>query len=178
MDGAALVLTSSGVGYVISSPEILSPGDEVALHVVTIVKEESLSLFGFSNVTDATIYRRLLKVAGIGPQVGLNLISELGAHKTVVAISSGDQAALVSVSGVGAALAKKIIAGANLPQSLVDAAMASEPEEDLPFADLIDALVALGYEPEEVRSALDGIDPETSDEAAMKAALTSLRGAA
>lgn len=169
-----LMAEGGGVGYVVSTSDTLVDGSDVSLHVVTVVKEESFSLYGFQSASDASIYRRLTRINGVGPQMGLNLLRALGGSGAVAAIISEDVKTLTSVSGIGPSVAKKIIAAANFPADFV-ASVVNSDDESGHFAELHAALVELGYDTENVRDALEEVDSGETDEEAMKIALNYLR---
>jgi Holliday junction DNA helicase RuvA len=109
-----IVIDVNGVGYLVSTTSQViqsmgKPGDEVALHIFTDVKENSISLCGFGTVLEREVFLLLKKVSGIGSKTALALISGVGAEGLLQAIASGDTSRLTQVSGVGKKTAERAL---------------------------------------------------------------------
>lgn len=110
--GQALV-ECGGVGYVcgisLGTYSLLSePGEEVILHVETLLRENDLSLLGFATLPERELYRLLVKVDGIGPKLALAALGALALDELLRAIRSRDVKTLVRIPGIGKKTAEKI----------------------------------------------------------------------
>jgi Holliday junction DNA helicase RuvA len=165
-----LIVDVSGVGYRLSttlnSYEQLPDLDEViTLHVYTHVREDSLSLFGFFSKEEKEIFIRLLKVNGIGPKLGLSILSGVGPADFVTAVTGEDLARLNAIPGVGRKTAERIIL--DLKDKLTGTAFsamttASASATSGVYDDAISALTNLGYNKQQAEKALGkvGLDNE------------------
>jgi Holliday junction DNA helicase RuvA len=109
-----VVKTASGVGYECFVPTrslaaLPAPGSAVELHTHLAVREDALTLFGFSTAEERRVFQRLITVSGIGPKLALAMLSALSAERIVRAIREHDLAALNSVSGVGKKTAERVV---------------------------------------------------------------------
>lgn len=159
------ILDVHGVGYQVNCPQPLSVGDTVSLHVVTVVRDDSISLYGFETALEKAVYQSLVKVTGVGPTSALALLGALGVTGVAAAIQSKDAAALSKVKGIGQRTARSIITLCTIPTGLaVDSAV----------ADVISALTGLGIpgaEASEAAQAAHRAHPEASDADLLAAAL-------
>lgn len=108
------VMTAGGVAYELHTPRnvyerLPKEGQEVELATYQLVREDALMLFGFLEVTDRTVFTRLLGAPGVGPRVALGLLSSLSAPRLVRAVRERDIAALTAVSGVGKKTAERLV---------------------------------------------------------------------
>ena len=147
----------SGVGFKVYTP---SPtvatlgrlGERVRLHTYLIVRQDSLSLYGFATAEEEHLFELLLDVEGIGPKLALTALSSASVERLVSAILSGDEAALSMVPGVGKKTASRMILElkGKLEREWAALPAAADPMDD----DALAALLALGYSQSESRSAL------------------------
>ena len=86
-----------------------APGGEVELHIHTHVREDQLSLYGFASVEELELFEQLIQVDGVGPKVGLNILSAASLEVLKRAIMSEDAAPIRRASGVGPRTAAKVI---------------------------------------------------------------------
>jgi Holliday junction DNA helicase RuvA len=135
--------------------ELGPPGGTIHLHTHLDVKEDSLTLYGFSNTESLRIFQLLLGVSGIGPRLALALISAMGPYNLASAIASGDEVGLSQVSGVGKKTAARIVLelGEKLQKEDIEPSDVSAPD-----GETVAALMALGYSAQEARSALRTTD--------------------
>lgn len=108
------VMTPGGVAYELHTPRnvyerLPKEGQEVELATYQLVREDALMLFGFLELTDRTVFTRLLGAPGVGPRVALGLLSSLSAPRLVRAVRERDIAALTAVSGVGKKTAERLV---------------------------------------------------------------------
>lgn len=180
---SALVLDVGGVGYrVLATPATLATlhvRQESSLATHLVVREDSLTLFGFESVHERDMFETLQSVQGVGPRLALALLAVHAPHTLVAVIASGDVKALQRVPGVGAKVAARLMLelggklttpnGADLPVAVADAR-----------EQVADGLMALGWQAKAAAAAVASVAPEPIDvdeiPATLRAALQSLGG--
>jgi Holliday junction DNA helicase RuvA len=184
--GGWLVLDVGGVGYrVFAGPGTLaglSTGKRARLHTHHLVREDQQALYGFASTEELAFFELLTTVSGVGPKVGLAIVSSRPVADLQLAILQGDEAVLTAVSGVGKRLAARIVlelrekvaaAGAGVAGG-VGGVSAGGSE-----AEVVAALEALGYTSREgreaARAAVAALDASASLEDRVKEALRALR---
>lgn len=107
------VLTASGVGYKVSAILNLllfkTPGEEIELLIHTVVKDDSITLYGFLKKEELSLFEKLITVSGVGPRSALAMLSVLNVENIVLAIESGNPQSLSKVPGIGKRTCEKII---------------------------------------------------------------------
>jgi Holliday junction DNA helicase RuvA len=147
-----VVVDVGGVGYDVAVPlstfyGLAEPGGEVALRVHTHVREDAISLFGFATALELDLFERLIGISGIGPKVGLAVLSGIEPAELISAIERGDLARLTAIPGVGKKTSERIVLELKdrLPKAhaapVAAAAAGAPPLRD----DLVSALINLGY---------------------------------
>ena len=158
----SLVLEVSGVGYRVSVPTSVLDGVDVGrslfLHTVMIVREDALSLYGFENEEQRTLFDLLLGVQGVGPKVALSVLSSLSPEVLRSAIVNEQPDVLSRVKGIGKKTAEKLVF--SLKDKLgggfeFGGVMPADID-----ADVITALTALGYSVVEAQAAVQAIPKE------------------
>ena len=148
-----LIVDVGGVGYDVLVPlstmyAIGDPGARVALRIHTHVREDALQLFGFATTLEQQLFEKLISVSGIGPKLGLSVLSGIEPEELVRAIRTGDVARLTRIPGVGKKTAERLVVELKdrLPQTdtVSPDAPAAVPGDDV-RDDLLSALVNLGY---------------------------------
>ena len=134
-------------------------GGSIHLFTHLRIRDEQPILYGFNEQMDLDIFLLLLSVSGVGPRTALGLISNLGVSGINQAIESGDVNTLRSVSGVGGRTAGRLILELkgkfdSLVTTPDNGSISVEPE-------IVAALVALGYSPNEARQAVQASDLST-----------------
>ncbi len=109
-----VVVDIHGVGYEVSIPfstyyELAEAGETVTLQIHTHVKEDALSLYGFSTVKEKRLFTRLIQVSGIGPKLGITVLSGLPADELIQAVMGADVVRLNGIPGVGKKTAERIV---------------------------------------------------------------------
>ncbi|OGU73860.1 MAG: Holliday junction DNA helicase RuvA [Ignavibacteria bacterium RBG_16_34_14] len=108
-----LLLDVNGVGYSvnisINTFESISDKKEVSLHIYTSVREDSITLFGFYNETEKEMFELLISVNGIGPKLGLNVLSGIRVDELKEAIEAGNISRLIAIPGVGRKTAERVV---------------------------------------------------------------------
>ena len=183
----AVVVSCGGVGYYVQCPTSVAGalpgvGREATLYTVMSVTEKDISLSGFATEEQQSCYELLTAVSGVGPKVGLAILSVMEPDRVALAISAGDHKAFKAASGVGPKLAQRIVlelkdkVGKGLAEgglSLGDAALQS-PTGNLSQA--IAALVSLGYSQSEAAQSVAKVDETLPVEEIIKLALRSMAG--
>ncbi|MFO7725618.1 MAG: Holliday junction branch migration protein RuvA [Oceanipulchritudo sp.] len=186
-----VVLNVHGVGYRIHIPlttaeRVPAPGSTLRLHVHPVYREDNQALYGFASPAERDFFQLVTsRVSGIGPRIGLNLMSRLSFEMLREAIARGDAALLAKCPGIGKKTAERVCielkdklggptraAAAPLPSGQEDPPP-SQPGEA--FADAVQALVTLGYNLEAadkaVRKARQDQEGDPSADVLIKAAL-------
>jgi Holliday junction DNA helicase RuvA len=154
---------AGGVGYKVFVPEpaaLSASADEpILLHTYLQVREDSLNLFGFTDVEELAMFELLLGVNGVGPKVALATLSVLNPDMLRMAVSSEEPAMIARVPGVGKRTAEKIVLelrdkvkNVSGIQSLV---LASDVDSEV-----VDALISLGYSVVEAQRAVQKLPKE------------------
>ena len=141
-----VILMAGPVGYKVYTPEILTPKSTVALWIETIVREDSIRLFGFLTQNTQNLFNLLTTVSGVGPKVAMAILGTIKTDTLLSAIATGDAKTISSAPGVGKKVAEKIIVELKnkVGGSSFDFASSSDsPTSTLP--DLLAALESLGY---------------------------------
>ncbi len=156
-----IVVDVGGVGYgvVVSAHTYgtLSSADDVELYIYTHVREQEISLYGFLAVEEQRLFEALLTISGVGPKAAMGILSVADVSTIVRAVGANDPALLTSVPGIGPKKAQRIVlelrsAVHDLVESLPDDdTVAQQAAAD---ADVVDALVGMGYSAAEARDAL------------------------
>lgn len=174
--GNAIILMVGGVGYQVAVSAYtlgkLAGREQVMLHIHTHVREDSLALYGFLDEEELSMFELLISVSGIGPKVGLSLLSIADVKTIRLAIVNKDPNILTRVSGVGKKTAEKLIVEL---QNKVTAVAGDEDGDAASSQDALEALASLGYSITEAREALKMVPAEVKDVSArIKAALKNL----
>ncbi len=183
----AVVVDVRGVGYLVSVSERdraqHSVGGDTELLVHTEVREDAIALFGFLNAADRDMFRALTGVPGVGPKAALALLSALEPAALAAAIQGEKLSELTKAKGIGKRTAETIVVKLRdrLPvvAALPGSAAVTAPVVGSPLAaDLLSALLNLGYRPQAAESAAATAlaDPANSRfDLALRAALALLR---
>lgn len=155
-----MVVVVGGLGYKVFVPhsarEHIS-NDQIFLHTVLIVREDSLTLYGFPSLQERDLFETLLTVSGIGPKLGLAILGTLSLDNLRNAIVSDRAEILTRVPGIGKKTAQKIVFELKDKISVgLDAIPGSSPFDDV-NSDVMDALVALGYSIVEAQTAIQSL---------------------
>jgi Holliday junction DNA helicase RuvA len=169
-----VVIQVGGVGYDVHVPlstfyQLPDPGGEVTLRVHTHVREDAIVLFGFLTLLEQQVFERLIAVSGIGPKLALAVLSGIDPADLIRAVQAGDVARLTRIPGVGKKTAERI--GLELKDRLrqpwAEEAAAASGEgagETALRADLLSALLNLGYHRALAERAVDGALKQPGDQ--------------
>ncbi len=161
-----VVVEASGLGYLIFIPlstyyELPEENNLVKLNIYTSLKQDSLSLFGFSTLPERDIFQLMLSVSGIGPKLAMNILSGISVVELVGAIRARDLKRLVNVPGVGKKMAERMLL--ELQEKVikldwdhtVERPREKHSPEDQLREDAISALVNLGYKNQAAKEAIE-----------------------
>lgn len=162
LNETALILDVRGVGYLVScSSRTLNTiglqGEQVTLFIETIMRSESIHLYGFKDQAEQDCFRLLTTVQGVGTRMGLALLSALSPHDIYQAIASQDKTILTRADGVGPKLASRMVTELKdkVPKDLVHMATVYPLPSSTPLVqEALSALVNLGYRRFEAMTAL------------------------
>lgn len=159
IENEALVIEVNGIGFQVQVPasaakQLLSPGAEIKLHTHMDLRSDGVSLYGFFEQDELSIFRSLISVSGVGPKAATGLLSTLEAQKLYLAIIDEDLNKLTQAPGIGKKTAQRIIL--ELKDKLIKKGFRGlEKEKILSISqdeeDAVEALVALGYSAIEAR---------------------------
>ncbi|MFQ9527998.1 MAG: Holliday junction branch migration protein RuvA [Faecalibacterium sp.] len=186
----AVVLSCGGIGYYAQCPASVAGalpgvGKEATIYTVMSITENDVSLYGFATEQQQACFEMLTAVSGVGPKVGLAILSVMEPDRVALAISAGNHKAFKAASGVGPKLAQRIVLelkdkvakGFVDGISLEDVAGASaDTQASQGSSQAIAALVSLGYSQSEAALAVSKIDAALPVEEIIKLALRSMAG--
>ena len=182
------VIECGGVGFkcftsMNTQRALPQPGKEAKLYTVLNVREDALDLFGFATQSELSCFKMLTGVSGVGPKVGLAILSELTPEQVAAAVAVGDSKTLTRASGGGPKLAQRIAlelrdrvreirssGGAAAPAGVVSASSHAGAAAE--------ALSVLGYAPSDAAAVVAGFDSALPVEELIRLALKSMDGGA
>ncbi|WP_019009502.1 Holliday junction branch migration protein RuvA [Deinococcus aquatilis] len=185
-DGSAVVV-AGGVGYEVQCPVStlgrLKVGEVAEFNTRFVVREDAQLLFGFSDADSLRLFDLLIGVSGVGPKLGLAMLSGMPVSALAQGLIGGDVKLLSSVSGVGKKTAERLVLELQnkIPEHLaapVVGGVKVMPVQSSAGRDAIDALLALGFREAQVRGVvaeLLGADPEQTADALIRKSLGRLR---
>ena len=176
-DANRIIVETGGVGYEVLIPlstyyRLAATGDRVALEIRQVVREDSITLYGFSSATEKRAFDLLMSVQHVGPKLALAILSLLAPEELVAAILKGDVARIDAVPGVGPKVAERVVRelrdkAGDLKLALPSVASANggapAPKSSVPAGPLdeaISALVNLGMKPVEAKRVVDSVIAE------------------
>jgi Holliday junction DNA helicase RuvA len=179
-----LMVDVNGVGYELEVPmstfyDLPEQGQTVTLSTHLAIRDDAHILYGFSSESERALFRALLKVSGVGAKMALAILSGMSASEFAAAVQNGETSALVRLPGIGKKTAERLIvemrdrldrldvtAATSLPK-----AAAAMPAAT-PVSDAVDALVALGYKPNDASRMVRAVDGDgLSSEEIIRASL-------
>ena len=154
-----VVLEAAGIGYEVHIPittaeKVPAIGDECSLFIHSVYREDSATLYGFATREDRDFYRLLIeKVSGIGPKIGISMLSRMSTEILRSAIASSDVALLSKCPGIGKKTAERLVielkdkVGLASTSSAATTGGVSASSEPSTFQDAVASLMTLGYKP-------------------------------
>ena len=172
-----LLIDVNGVGYEVDVPmssfyNLPALGERVTLLTHFIVREDAQILFGFLTHDERQTFRLLIKITGVGPRMALALLSGLSVGELAQAVARLETGRLVKVPGIGKKTAERLLL--ELKGKLADAIGAPTTMASDAQADILQALIALGYSDREAAAALKNLPADACVSDGIKLALKSL----
>jgi holliday junction DNA helicase RuvA len=173
-----LLVDVHGVGYEIDVPmstfyNLPALGQTVVLLTHFVVREDAQQLFGFLTAAERSTFRLLVKISGVGPRTALAILSGLSVAELAHAVTLQDGARLVKVPGIGKKTAERLLLelkGKLGPDLSMPAAAATSDAHN----DIVQALMALGYNEREAHAALKALPADVGVADGIKLALKAL----
>jgi Holliday junction DNA helicase RuvA len=167
----SVIVDVGGVGYEVTIPlstfyDLEDTGKPVQLRIYTHVREDTLQLYGFKTIRERELFLKIISVSGIGPKLGITLLSGMSADELIAAIRTNDLARLTLIPGIGRKTAERLVielrekvaalTSAQLEDTLtMKAAATGESRQDDVRGDALSALLNLGYQRVSAEKALD-----------------------
>ncbi len=182
------VVECGGVGYQCfitahTARQLPSVGAEVLLYTYLNVREDAMELFGFADRSELGCFRMLTSVSGVGPKVGLAILSELTPERVALAAASGNHKEFTRAQGVGPKLAQRIVLELKDKVGLPSATDGVVLPQDTPVgvisvsqgaAEAVSALTMLGFSSGEASAAVGKLDSSLPVEELVRQALKTL----
>ena len=173
-----VLIDCHGVGYEVNVPmstfyHLPGLGEPVTLLTHFVVREDAQLLYGFATAPERDAFRQLIKVTGVGPRMALGVLSGLGVQELAQAITAQETGRLVKVPGIGKKTAERLLLelkgklGADLGSAHAHASTAQQ-------ADILQALLALGYSDKDAAAALKALPADVGVSDGIKLALRAL----
>ncbi|WP_111657054.1 Holliday junction branch migration protein RuvA [Isoalcanivorax indicus] len=181
-----LLVEAGGVGYEVEAPMTAFyqqpvPGQEIILHTHLVVREDAQLLYGFSERFERELFRALIRVNGVGPKMGLAILSGIEAARLVRCIEEQDTTSLVRVPGIGKKTAERLVIEMRDRLGRLEGAPIVPGQPAVSTAavgarqDAVAALEALGYRLRDAEQAVARVEDDSLDSASMiRLALKSL----
>jgi Holliday junction DNA helicase RuvA len=176
----SITVDVQGLGYEIDVPmstfyNLPATGEKVSLHTHLIVREDGHFLYGFASPDERSAFRQLLKISGIGARTALAVLSGMSVTELAQAVTLQEAGRLTKVPGIGKKTAERLVLELRdrLPRTLATAGARPGAGDAAPDAasDIMNALLALGYNEREALSAMKGLAPDVSVADGIRAAL-------
>jgi Holliday junction DNA helicase RuvA len=168
----SVIVDVAGVGYEVTIPvstfyDLEDVGSTVQLRIYTHVRDDALQLYGFKTARERELFQKLISVSGIGPKLGITLLSGMSADEMIASIRTNNLARLTLIPGVGRKTAERLIMElrekvADLSSAQLEEELGAKPEvtaqtnEDAVRSDALSALLNLGYQRSAAEKAIDG----------------------
>ncbi len=173
-----ILVDVGGVGYEIDVPmstfyNLPGLGERVTLLTHFVVREDAQQLFGFLTHEERATFRELVKISGVGPRTALSILSGLSVADLSQAVSRQEAGRLVKVPGIGKKTAERLLLelkGKLGPDLALPSASATTDAQ----ADIVQALMALGYNERDANAALKALPPGVAVSEGIKLALKAL----
>lgn len=167
----SVIVDVGGIGYEVTIPlstyyDLADVGAPVQLRIYTHVREDALQLYGFKTVRERELFLKIVSVTGIGPKLGITLLSGMSADEIIASIRTNNLARLTLIPGVGRKIAERLTMElrekvAELSSAQLEEEFGAKPEvsaeanEDSARGDALSALLNLGYQRSGAEKAID-----------------------
>ena len=173
-----VLVDCAGVGYEVQVPmstfyNLPAVGERVSLLTQFIVREDAQLLYGFATAPERAAFRQLIKISGVGPRMALGILSGMGVDDLAQAITLQEAGRLVKVPGIGKKTAERLLLelkgklGADIGSVPLQTSSAAQ-------ADILQALLALGYSDKDAATALKALPADVGVSDGIKLALKGL----
>jgi Holliday junction DNA helicase RuvA len=163
-----------GVRVEMPSRDLARMEGEVTVHTVLQIRDEDIHLYGFATERSRELFRWLTSVASVGPKVALAILSHHAVDVIERSISTGDEATLALVSGVGKKTAARIVLELKDKIGVIAEAVAITQGKGSPLADVREGLKGLGYSVQEIQEVLAALPTDGDVPTLMRHALRAL----
>jgi len=166
-----ITVDAGGIGYEIDVPmstfyNLPAAGERVSLHTHLVVREDAHLLFGFLTEDERAMFRQVLKISGVGARTALAILSGLSVGEIAQAVVMQDAGRLVKIPGIGKKTAERLLLELKdrLPKTQLSGAAKVGAGATAPDAtsDILNALLALGYNEREALGAMKQLPPDAS----------------
>jgi holliday junction DNA helicase RuvA len=173
-----VLVDCNGVGYEVDVPmstfyNLPGVGEKVSLLTHFVVREDAQILYGFGSPGEREAFRLLIKISGVGPRTALSVLSGMSVADIAQAVTAQDAGRLVKVPGIGKKTAERLLLELKGKFGADIGAGAAAPGSDAQ-ADILQALVALGYSDKEAAASLKALPQDVGVSEGIKLALRAL----
>ncbi len=161
-----ILLEVQGVGYEVSVPmstfyNLPALHERVLLHTLLIVREDAHLLYGFASDDERVAFRQLLKISGVGPKLALSVLSGLSLNDLAIAVANKEAGRLTKIPGVGKKTAERLLLELQ-GKFTVSASGSTNRAASASSSDVLNALLALGYNEKEADWAVKQLPADAS----------------
>ena len=175
-----VLLDVGGIGYEVDVPmstfyNLPKIGEKVALFTQLIVRDDAHLLYGFATESERATFKQLLKVSGVGPKVGLAVLSGMSVNDLAEAVATQESGRLIKVPGIGKKTAERLML--ELKDKLkvdVHIGVGGGAVKPTSAADVLNALISLGYNEKEALYAIKQLPKDVTVSEGIRHALKSL----
>jgi len=172
-----ILVDVQGVGYELDVPmstlyQLPATGTDVTLLTHLIVREDAHMLYGFATESERALFRKLLKISGVGARIALAVLSGMSVADLRDAVSRQESGRLTKIPGIGKKTAERLLL--ELKDKLDIAVIEVRAESDGAGSDVVNALISLGYSDKEAQFAVKGLESGLSVTEGIRQALKAL----
>ena len=188
-----LLIEVNGIGYEVQMPmscfyELPNVGEEAIIYTHFVVREDAQLLYGFNTVKERALFREVIKANGVGPKLGLGILSGMTASQFVASVEREDISTLVKLPGVGKKTAERLVvemkdrlkgwSAGDLFTPFTDAApveSVAQASQESAEEEAVSALLALGYKPTQASKVISQVkQADMTSEQLIREALKSM----
>ena len=170
-----ITIDVQGLGYDVDVPmstfyNLPATGERVVLHTHFVVREDAQLLFGFASQNERSAFRQLLKISGIGARTALSVLSGMSVDELNRAVTLQEVGRLTKIPGIGKKTAERLLLelkdklpklhGAGPQVGAGGTAIGGMPDAPDALSDILNALLALGYNEREALTAMKSLPPD------------------
>jgi Holliday junction DNA helicase RuvA len=174
-----VLLEVAGIGYELDVPmstfyNLPATGEPVKLHTHLVVREDAHVLYGFATLEERAVFRKLIRISGVGARTALSVLSGLSVAELAQAVTLQDSARLTKVPGIGKKTAERLLL--ELKGKIAEPLPGAGVGREAPSVsnDVLNALLALGYSEKEALLATKGLPPGVAVSDGIRQALKAL----